>query len=44
MKKAVKIISDNRAAVDALVDRLLQKDHLTGEEIKAVFSAYNIIT
>ena len=42
MKKAVKIIAGNREAVDALVDQLILKDHLTGEEIKTLFSAYDI--
>ncbi len=37
MTEAVKIISENRAAVDMLVEVLLKKNHLSGDEIDAIF-------
>ncbi len=37
MKNAVRIISENRDKIDALVERLLLENHLTGDEIKKVF-------
>ncbi len=36
MKKAIRLIGENRASIDALVEKLLVENHLTGEEIKAV--------
>ena len=42
MKNAIRIISENKEAVDALVNQLIARDHLTGEEIKALLSAYEI--
>lgn len=37
LKNAVKLIEENRTSVDALVKRLMSENHLTGDEIKAVF-------
>lgn len=37
MELAVSIIQENRAAVDALVAALLEKNHLTGDEISVIF-------
>ena len=37
MKNAKQLIAKNRASIDALVKRLLSDNHLTGDEIKAVF-------
>lgn len=34
---AIEIISQNKSKVDALVDALLEKDHLTGDEINEIF-------
>ena len=39
MQKAVEQISANRAAIDAMVKALLEKNHLREEEIDAIFSA-----
>ena len=39
MKATVDCITANRAAIDAMVDRLMRDNHLTGDEIDAVFSA-----
>lgn len=38
MKKASALISDNKAAIDALVEALMEKNHLTGKEIDEIFS------
>lgn len=38
MSKALKLISENKRAVDALVEQLLAKNHLSGDEIVKVFS------
>lgn len=40
MKNAVRIIEANREAVDALVNRLLSQNHLTGAEIEEVFGTH----
>ncbi len=37
MKNAVRLISENKAAVDALVEKLMSENHLTGNEIKRLF-------
>ena len=39
MKNAVNLISDNKASIDALVERLLSDNHLTGDEIKSIFES-----
>lgn len=39
MAKAVKLISENRKAVDALVERLITDNHLTGAEIDELLKA-----
>lgn len=40
MENAISIISGNRAAIDKIVEVLLEKNHLTGPEIDALFKAY----
>lgn len=37
MQNAIKLISDNKPAIDALVEQLISKNHLTGNEIKMIF-------
>lgn len=37
MKNAIKLIEENRFLIDALVEKLLSDNHLTGDEIKSVF-------
>ncbi len=37
MKNAIRIIEENRALIDLLVERLLSDNHLTGDEINSVF-------
>ncbi len=37
MHNAIKLIEENRRSIDALVERLMSENHLTGDEIKAVF-------
>jgi ATP-dependent Zn protease len=37
---AVALIEKNRAAIDALVTALLDKNHLRSEEIRAIFEAH----
>ena len=39
MEQAVSLIRENKKAVDALVEALIQHDHLTGEEIGSILSA-----
>ena len=39
LENAKRIISENRDAMDALVDELIKKDHLTGDEIDALLTA-----
>ena len=39
MKEAIRLIEENRPAIDALVDELLKKTHLTGGEIGTVLEA-----
>lgn len=38
MEKAINLISDNKAAIDALVDALMEKNHLMGKEIDDILS------
>lgn len=42
MKKAVELISANRAAVEELVEELLTRNHLTGPEISRIFEKNTI--
>lgn len=37
MKNAIKLIEENKQAIEALVQRLLSNNHLTGSEIKDIF-------
>ena len=37
MKKAIKLIEENKQAIDALVEKLLSNNHLTGSEITDIF-------
>lgn len=37
MQNAVKLIEENKSAIDALVERLLSENHLTGNAIKEIF-------
>lgn len=37
MKNAIKLIEDNKDAIESLVERLLSNNHLTGSEIKDIF-------
>lgn len=39
MTKAVRLISDNRKAIDALVERLITDNYLTGPEINEILSS-----
>ena len=38
MREAIRLISENRPAIDALVEVLLRKNHLSGQEIDAILS------
>ncbi|MBQ8830760.1 MAG: AAA family ATPase [Oscillospiraceae bacterium] len=38
MKRAIALISENKAVIDALVSELMKKNHLNGKEIDAVLS------
>lgn len=38
MNKALTLVDDNKAAIDALVDALMEKNHLSGKEIDDIFS------
>ena len=40
MEQAVTLIRENKKAVDALVEALMQHDHLTGDEIGSILSAH----
>ena len=40
LENTKKIVSENKAAVDAMVEVLMDKNHLTGPEIDALFSKY----
>ncbi|MBQ8762728.1 MAG: AAA family ATPase [Clostridia bacterium] len=40
LENAKKILADNRKAVEKIVEELLQKNHLTTNEIDRIFSAY----
>ncbi len=39
MERTIAILTENKAAVDALVEALLTKNHLSGDEIDAIFKA-----
>ena len=39
LEKAVELIKENKASIDALVNELFSKNHLSGKEIDAIFSA-----
>lgn len=39
LKKAIRIISENREAVDKLVEKLLKDDYAAGDEIDAIFAS-----
>lgn len=39
MQTAIKMISDNRKSIDALVSQLLTRNHLTGQEINQILSS-----
>lgn len=41
MKEAVRILFENRNAIDAIVAELMTKNHLNGPEIKAIFEAHS---
>ena len=38
MEKAIQLISQNWAAIDALVDVLMSQNHLRGEQIDSIFN------
>ena len=40
LERAIALIEENRAAIDALVSELMVKNHLRGDEIHAVLSAH----
>ena len=40
LENAIKIISENKEAIDALVDTLMVKNHMLGEEIDAILKAH----
>ncbi len=40
MKNAIRLIEENRSAIDALVERLMSENHLTGDEIVKVFEEH----
>ncbi len=40
LENAKRLISENRAAIDAMVERLLSENHLTAEQIRAIFEAH----
>ena len=39
LKKAIRIISENREAVDKLIEKLLKDDYAAGDEIDAIFAS-----
>ncbi len=39
LQNAIKLIEENKPSVDALVERLLVDNHLSGEEIKSIFES-----
>ena len=41
MHNAVELIEANKTAIDALVERLLSDNHLTGDEIVKIFEKNN---
>lgn len=44
MNSALALLSENRASVDALVNKLIEKNHLSGSEIEAVLSASKLMS
>ena len=42
LEKAIAILSANQAAINAIVDELMIKNHLTGDEINAVFEKHAV--
>ena len=42
LEKAIAILSENKAAIDAIVDELMKQNHLTGDEINAVFEKHAV--
>ena len=42
MEKAIALLAVNRAAIDAIVDELMKQNHLTGDEIDAVFTKHAV--
>ncbi len=42
-EKALNIIKENREAIDAIVEQLLEKETLTGDEFRAILSQYTTI-
>lgn len=44
MKKAIALIQGNKDAIDSLVDVLLAKNHLTGDEIRMIFEMGREVT
>lgn len=44
LQNAIKLIGANRRAIDALVERLLSDNHLTGKEIQEIFEKHAVET
>ena len=42
LKNAIAILTENKAAIDAIVEELMSLNHLTGDEIKAVFEKHAV--
>ena len=42
LEKAIAILTANQAAINAIVDELMIKNHLTGDEINAVFEKHAV--
>lgn len=40
LKKAKEAVGENKAAIDALVNELMEKTHLNGEEIDRILSGF----
>ncbi len=40
LENAIRLIQENRAAIDAMVERLLAENHLTAESIREIFEAH----
>ena len=39
LENAIRLIRENKAAIDAMVERLLAENHLTAESIREIFEA-----